>query len=88
MADYEVLVPKQVGKRLEKLPRDVIERIYRRLRQLAQDPRPPWSKQLRGEPAGWRFRVGSYRVLYEIEDDEERVVIRDVGHRRDIYRKG
>jgi len=35
---------------------------------------------------GWRLRAGRYRVIYEIDDDENRVVVLHVGHRKDIYR--
>jgi mRNA-degrading endonuclease RelE of RelBE toxin-antitoxin system len=35
---------------------------------LAEDPRPPASRALRGRPA-WRVRVGDYRIIYAIEDD-------------------
>lgn len=87
MTGYRVLIPKQAGKRLEQLPRDVLRRVYQRLKGLAIEPRPSWATQLRGEPAGWRFRVGSYRVLYEITDADQIVVVRDAGHRKDVYRR-
>ena len=35
---------------------------------------------------GWRIRVGVYRVIYQIDDQEKKIVILDFGHRRDIYR--
>jgi len=34
----------------------------------------------------WRIRAGDYRVIYEIDDSEKRVVVQHIGHRRDIYR--
>jgi mRNA interferase RelE/StbE len=33
------------------------------------------------------MRVGDYRVLYEIEDQQLVVLVVDVGHRREIYRR-
>lgn len=33
----------------------------------------------------WRYRVGDYRVLCEIRDDELIVLAIEIGHRRDIY---
>lgn len=33
----------------------------------------------------WRYRIGDYRVICEIKDDEIIVLILDVGHRRNIY---
>ena len=34
----------------------------------------------------WRIRVGDYRILYDIHDEEKKVVILEIGHRREIYR--
>lgn len=33
----------------------------------------------------WRYRVGDYRILALIEDEEIIITMIDVGHRRDIY---
>jgi len=51
---------------------------------LEENPRPPGSKKLKGR-AGYRLRIGDYRVIYEIEDNILRVIVIDVGHRKDIY---
>ena len=34
----------------------------------------------------WRYRVGDYRILAEINDTEIVIIIVEVGHRREIYR--
>jgi mRNA interferase RelE/StbE len=52
---------------------------------LARDPRPPGAKQLQGRDA-LRVRVGSYRIIYAVKDDELLVLVVAVGHRRDVYR--
>ncbi len=44
-------------------------------------------KPLKGEKAGiWRYRIGDYRTLCEIRDDELLVLAIEVGHRRDVYK--
>ena len=35
----------------------------------------------------WRYRIGDYRLICEIEDDRLIVLVLTVGHRRDIYEK-
>ena len=35
---------------------------------------------------GYRLKVGTYRILYDIKDDAQSIILRRVGHRRDIYR--
>lgn len=49
------------------------------------DPRR-FGKALKADLAGlWRYRVGSYRILCQIRDNELYVLVVAVGHRRDIY---
>ncbi|MEC4293844.1 type II toxin-antitoxin system RelE family toxin [Adlercreutzia shanghongiae] len=44
-------------------------------------------KGLSGDKAGiWRYRVGDYRILCDIKDDELVVLALEIGHRRDVYR--
>jgi mRNA interferase RelE/StbE len=62
----------------------VARRLQAAIALLAEDPRPPASRPLRGRPA-WRVRVGDYRVIYTIEDDVLLIVVVTLGHRRDVY---
>ena len=51
-----------------------------------EDPRA-FGKALTANRSGqWRYRVGDYRVLCELHDDEVIVLVIDVGHRSKIYR--
>lgn len=44
-------------------------------------------KPLVGSKKGWwRYRIGDYRLIVEINDDELLIIAVDIGHRRDIYR--
>jgi len=58
------------------------QRIIERIGQLADEPFPPGSKKLSGHHK-YRIRQGTYRILYEIKDNELIVVIVKVGHRKD-----
>ena len=33
----------------------------------------------------WRYRVGNYRLLADIDDQQIKIIILNVGHRKDIY---
>lgn len=82
---YSVFLLRRAQKELAKLPDDSYPRIRDRIRDLAEAPRPPGSRKLTGRE-GWRLRVGSYRILYDIDDSEKTVTVLHVGHRRDVYR--
>jgi mRNA interferase RelE/StbE len=71
---------------IEKLPRQLQRRILDRLESLKENPRPPRSIKLTGQDA-YRIRVGDYRIIYTIQDQRLIVLVIDVGHRRDVYRR-
>jgi mRNA interferase RelE/StbE len=83
---YRVQIAPRAVRQLGKLPTSVQERIVRRIDRLAADPRPRGSIKLQGEDELYRIRVGVYRVIYQVRDDELVVMILRAGHRRDIYR--
>jgi mRNA interferase RelE/StbE len=82
---YTVLILRRAQRELQRLPQEDYERVREALRGLAQHPRPPGCLALTGR-AGWRIRIGDYRVIYEIDDVQHTVTIVHVGHRRDVYR--
>lgn len=53
---------------------------------LAENPRPAGSVQLVGGQGELRIRVGDYRVVYDVIEDEIVVLVLRIGHRREIYR--
>lgn len=84
---YKILVDSRAAKDLEGLPKRIVGRIDQAIATLADQPRPPGSKLLRGKlKNGWRVRIGDYRVLYRIDDELQEVAIFHIGHRRDVYR--
>jgi len=60
-------------------------RIDLKILALAEDPRPPGCKKLRGYKDQWRIRVGDWRVLYAVDDAVKLVSITRVAHRREVY---
>lgn len=71
---------------IRELPAAVAERARRGLERLAENPR--LGKPLQGELRPfWSYRVGDYRVVYEIRDDELVVLVVMLGHRRGVYER-
>ena len=87
MASYRVLIKPSAAKEIEAVDqkRDR-QRIVARIRELAEDPRPVGCEKLVGESDRYRVRVGRYRVVYSIDDDELVVLVVRVAHRKDVYR--
>lgn len=84
MAMYEVFIEKAVFKRLRNIPEKDYQKLMASIANLAKDPRPPGCKKLKGRPS-YRIREGSYRLIYEINDNILTVTVIETGDRKDIY---
>lgn len=84
---YRVILTPAAERALRKLPPEVRDRLNRKIESLAAEPRPRGVTKLSGVVERWRVRSGIYRVIYRIEDDVLLVIVVDVGHRREAYRK-
>jgi mRNA interferase RelE/StbE len=70
---------------LEKIHEPYYTRLKQAIRNLSQTPRPAGCKKLKGSHS-YRIRVGSFRVIYDIFDQQLIITIIAIGHRKDIYR--
>jgi mRNA interferase RelE/StbE len=84
---YRIRILKAAARELERLDKSFARRVAERINWLAanlDDIRP---RPFTGDLAGfYKFRIGDYRIIYEILHDEQVIVIHEIGHRRDIYR--
>ncbi len=83
---YRVSFRASADKALDKLPKTIRARVIERAIGLGNDPRPPGSVKLAGGSGLWRVRIGDYRMVYLIDDEQQTVDIRMVAHRREVYR--
>jgi mRNA interferase RelE/StbE len=72
------------GKKLQKFDSEIRKRLIESIRKLGDDPRPPNSIKLTDQE-GRRLRVGDYRILYTVDDEEKQIEVVDVDHRKDVY---
>jgi mRNA interferase RelE/StbE len=82
---YEIVFAASAKREFRDLSPDVIERILPKIRDLANNPRPPGCKKLHGYRDRWRIRIGDYRVVYAISDTSKRVDVTRIAHRREVY---
>lgn len=87
MALYKLSIKPSAGKEIEAVgSKSDRSRIVAKIAALAANPRPHGSEKLAGYDDRYRVRQGSYRVVYEIDDDASHVTIYKIGHRREVYR--
>ena len=84
---YTVIVRKSVKKDVKNVPAKILQEIYRIIEQLSENPRCESVKKLKGSDNLYRIRVGDYRVIFEIDDEEKTVLIVYIRHRKEAYRR-
>lgn len=87
---WRIEIDETAAKELAKLDRQVARRITAFLRErvaVLDDPRSI-GEALKGATLGefWKYRVGDYRIIANIEDGALRILVVRVGNRREVYR--
>ena len=85
MASYELRIKREAEKEIAALHKTDLVRVIKKIRLLAENPRPVGTEKLKGEE-GYRIRQGDYRIVYLINEKEKTVCVIRVGHRREVYR--
>ncbi len=83
---FEIEFASSAARRFFKLTAETQRRLQPKIDALADEPRPPRCEKLSGANA-YRVRVGDYRIVYEIDDADERITIALIDDRKDIYRR-
>jgi mRNA interferase RelE/StbE len=87
VASYSVLIKPSAAKEIEAVDqKKERQRIVARILALADEPRPVGCEKLVGASDRYRIRVGRYRIVYSIADDELLVLVVRVAHHKDVYR--
>ncbi|MBU0457662.1 MAG: type II toxin-antitoxin system RelE/ParE family toxin [Nanoarchaeota archaeon] len=82
---YKLIFDEKAIEYLEKLPKLIKERIFKKLQSTKENPHNFFEK-LESRPE-FKLRVGDYRVIAEISDKEIQILVLYVGHRRNVYKK-
>ena len=81
---YEVLVTKRASKDLQKLDPQIRTGIIKKIKEYSNAPYHYARKLIDPAIGSYRFRIGDYRVIFDI--DEDKIVLLRIGHRKDIYK--
>lgn len=83
---YEIELRPAALRALKRIDHQDQDRIRGAIALLAANPRPPGTKPLRGRE-GFRVRVGTYRIVYTIDDGKLLIVVVTLGHRSSVYKQ-
>lgn len=83
---WQIVIERRVKRVFRRLPKDLLDRIKVAIKQLAQNPRPVGSKKLTGYQDLYRIRVGQWRIVYAIEEEELIILVIEVSPRGGAYK--
>ncbi len=83
---YKYYFKKQALNDIRKLPKDIQKRIIYKLDYYISTDKPLSfvERLINNELGEYRFRIGDYRVIFDVEDEE--LIILTLDHRREIYK--
>lgn len=79
--NYQVLLHQKAKKELNKIPKEVKQSVINGIKSLSAQPKAKGKKLKPTEY--YRIRIGDYRVIYEVEENQ--VIVLMIGHRSKIY---
>ena len=86
---YQVIITPKAEKQLSKFDKFVQRRIYNWIKanlEGCDNPRLYGKALVNDELGQWRYRVGDYRILAQIDDDKVIILVLRIAHRREVYR--
>ena len=83
--NYEVILHRRAAKFLERLPRNLAEKVIDILEELQYDPFSGDVKALKGYTSVFRKRIGKLRIIYYVDFEERRIVILRIAFRERAY---
>lgn len=85
---YKVVLTEKAKKQLKKLDKHISSLLIGWMEKNLEGCSNPrlYGKSLVGDKSGqWRYRIGDYRLICEIHDEEITILVLEAGHRREIY---
>jgi len=83
--NYKIVFTKRAVRDISKLEPEIKEKLGDALRRYGKDPLNYARKMIDPSLGSYRFRIGDYRVIFDVEGDE--IIVLRVGHRKEIYRR-
>ena len=82
---YKIVPTPKFAKNFKKLDPFVRKQIKSYLNRVTDNPRAKGKALVANRTGQWRYRIGAYRVIVNIQDNELIILALEVGHKRDIY---
>ena len=83
---YKLVPTPYFATQFKKLDKFTQKQIKSYLESIVNNPRAKGKMLIANRSGQWRYRIGSYRVIVNIQDEELIILALEVGHRKEIYK--
>ena len=83
---YRITLSKKADKILRRMPRNLSLNIAKKIRQLAQNPHEMQNVKKLTDNPGYRLRVGDWRIVYTVNDNDLLIHVINVKTRGEVYK--
>ena len=83
---YEITFSKKADKALRRMPRNTALTIGKKIRELAKDPNRMRNVKTITKHPGYRLRVGDWRIIYTVNENELLIHIINIKTRGEVYK--
>ena len=84
---FSVIIEKTAQKQLQSILRSDAIKVLAKIDVLRGDPLPRGCKKLSGPMSSFLILSGNFRIIYKVDFKDRVVIIRDVGHRKIVYKQ-
>ena len=81
---YKIIFTEKAIHDLNNIDKKDQERIAIKLKNYSKEPLKHARKLISPKIGSYRFRIGDYRIIFDIDDDK--IIVLRIGHRKDIYK--
>lgn len=84
---YQVIYLPKAEKFFKKQSKIVGSLVFQKIQSLAEDPHLPNNNltQLKDPLSGFRLRIGNYRAIYILDENNKKLVVTKIDHRSSVY---
>jgi len=86
MSAHQILFAKSAKKDIQKLDLQTRKRLKQKFTTFILDPLPHSKKLINSKIGTHRWRVGSYRVIFDLDSKKQEILILRVRHRKEVYK--
>jgi len=83
---YKITFSRQADKVLRRMPRNIATNIAKKIRQLAINPKKMKNVKMLTKHPGYRLRIGDWRVVYTINENEVLIHVVKIKSRGEVYK--